>query len=115
MNSKFHAQYKVDFLHVSVHHIVCFRKESSQSVSRITVGMVGCRRLTDKQRWQAIGQLDEGRRQIDVAANFDVSQSVASRLYQRYQQTDEVAERRGKSRTRASTRANGHHVVMESL
>ena len=35
--------------------------------------MVGRRRLTDKQRWQAIGQLDAGRRQIDVAANFDVS------------------------------------------
>ena len=77
--------------------------------------MVRRRRLTDKQRWQAIGQLDVGRRQIDVAANFGVSQCVVNRLCQRYQQTGEVAERRGRGRTRATSRANGRHVVMESL
>ena len=77
--------------------------------------MVGRRRLTDKQRWQAIGQLDVGRCQIDVAANFGVSQSVVSRLYQRYQQTGEVAKRRGRGRTRATYRAFDRHVVMESL
>ena len=96
-------QYKVEFLHVFVDHIDCFRKESSQSLSRIPVSMVGRRRLTDKQRWQAISQLDVGRRQIDVAANFSVSQSVVSRLYKRYQQTGEVAERRGRGHTRATS------------
>ena len=58
--------------------------------------MIGRRRLTDRERWQAVGQLDVGRRQIDVAANFGVSQSVVCRLYQRKQQTGEVAERRGR-------------------
>ena len=108
-------QYKVETLHVFVDHIVCFRKESSQSASRIPVRMVGRRLLADKQRWQAIGQLDIGRRQIVVAANFGVSQSVVSRLYQKYQQTGEVAERRGRGRTRATSRADDRHVVMESL
>ena len=56
--------------------------------------MAGRRSLTDKQRWQAIGQLE-----IDVVANFGVSQSVVSCLYQRYQQTGEVAERRARGRT----------------
>ena len=40
---------------------------------------------------------------------------MVSCLYQRYQQTDEVAERRGRSRTGATSRANDRHVVMESL
>ena len=50
-----------------------------------------------------------------MAANFGVSQSVVSRLYQRYQQTREVAERRGRGRTWATSRAADRHVVMESL
>ena len=50
-----------------------------------------------------------------MAANFGVSQSVVSRLYQRYQQTGEVAERRCRGRTRATSRADDRHVVMESL
>ena len=54
--------------------------------------MVGRRQLTDPQRWQAIGQLDRGERQVDVAARFGVSQSVVSRLYQRYHQTGKVME-----------------------
>ena len=77
--------------------------------------MVGRSSLTGKQRWQAISQLDVGKLQIDVAANFGVSQSVVSRLYQRYQQTGEVAEMRGRGRTRATCRADDRHVVMESL
>ena len=69
----------------------------------------------DKHRWQAIGQLDVGRRQIDVAANFGVSQSVVSRLYKRCQQTREVAKRHGRGRTRATFRADDRHFLMKSL
>ena len=98
--------YKIDFLHEFVDHIVYFGKKTSQSVSGVILSMVGRRRLTDRERWQAVGQLDVGRRQIDVAANFGVSQSVVSRLYQRYQQTGEVAERRGRGRTRATLAAD---------
>ena len=50
-----------------------------------------------------------------MAENFGVSQSVVSRLYQRYQQTGEVAERHGRGRTRVTSRADDRHVVMESL
>ena len=50
-----------------------------------------------------------------MAANFGVPQSVVSRLYQRYQQTGEVVEMRGRGRTRATSRADDRHVVMESL
>ena len=73
------------------------------------------RRLTDKQRWQTICQLDVGRRQIDVAANFGVSLGVVGRLYQRYQQMGEVAERRGRGRTWAISRADDRYDVVESL
>ena len=77
--------------------------------------MVGRRRLTNNERWQAIGQLNIGRRQIDVAANFGVSQSVVSRLYQRYLQTGDVAERRGRGRTRATSRWDDRFIVTQSL
>ena len=77
--------------------------------------MVGRRRLTDREHWQAVGQLDVGRRQIDVAANFGVSQSVVSRLYQRYQQRGEVAERRGRGRTRATSAADDRYLLVQSL
>ena len=77
--------------------------------------MVRCRRLTDNQRWQTIGQLDLGRRQIDMVANFGISQNVVSHLYQRYQQMGEVAERRGRDHTRVTSRADDRHVVMELL
>ena len=59
------------------------------------------RHLTDRQRWQVIGQLDTGQRQIDVNTRFGVSQSVVRRLYQRDRQTGEVAERPGRGRKRA--------------
>ena len=70
---------------------------------------------TDKQCWQAICQLDVGRPQIDVAANIEISQSVVSCLYQRYQKMGEVAERCGWGRTWATSKADDCHIVMESL
>lgn len=77
--------------------------------------MVRRRRLTDRQRWQAIGQLDRGERQVDVAARFGVSQSVVSRLYQRYHQTGEVTERHGRGRKRATSRADDRYIINQSL
>ena len=49
-----------------------------------------------------------------MAANFGVSLGVVGRLYQRYQQTGEVAERRGRGRTWAISRADDRYDVVES-
>ena len=80
-----------------------------------SLNMVGRQRLTDPQRWQAIGQLDRGECQVDVTARFGVSQSVVSHLYQRYHQTGEVMERHGRGRKRASSRADDLYIINQSL
>ena len=105
--------YKIDFLHEFVDHIVYFGKETSQSVSEVILSMVGRRLLTDREYWHTLGQLDVGRRQLDVFANFGVSQSVVSRLYQRYQQTGEVAERRGRGRLQATSAADDRYLLVQ--
>lgn len=77
--------------------------------------MVGRIRLTDRQRWQVVTRLDVGQRQIDIAARFGVSQSVVSRLYDRYRQTGEVAERPGRGRTRVTSARNDRYFVNQTL
>lgn len=77
--------------------------------------MVRRRRLTHKQRWHAVGQLDLGGRQVDVAARFGVSQSVVSRLYERYRQTGEVSERRGRGCQCATSAADDRYLLLQTL
>lgn len=57
------------------------------------------RRLTRDQRLMAIGLLEGGVRQVDVARQLNVAQSVISRLFTRYRQRNDVSERpRGRGR-----------------
>ena len=47
-------------------------------------------RLTENERWRAIGTLQNGRIQLNVVRQFNVSQSVTSRQRNRNQQTGNV-------------------------
>ena len=80
-----------------------------------SLNMVGRRRMTDPQRWQAIGQLDRGERQVDVSARFGVAQSVVSCLNQRYHQTGEVMERHGRGSKQATSRADDRYIINQAL
>ena len=44
-------------------------------------------RLTENERWRAIGMVQNGNIQLNVAGLINVSQSIVSRLWNRYQQS----------------------------
>ena len=44
-------------------------------------------RLTENERWRAIGMVQNGNIQLNVAGLSNVSQSIVSRLWNRYQQS----------------------------
>lgn len=73
------------------------------------------RRLPENQRWLAIGLLQEGSTQADVARQLNVSQSVISRLWNRHQQTGNVTDIHRVGCPRATTRQQDHLLVTSAL
>ena len=63
------------------------------------------RRLQREERQRAVGMLENGAKQRVVAQRFNVSQSVISRLWARYRQTQNVDDRPRSGRPRATTQA----------
>jgi len=61
------------------------------------------RHLTAVEAGQAVGMLQAGQVQRTVAGHFNVSQSVISRLWNRFQQTGNVSERARSGRPRSTT------------
>lgn len=61
------------------------------------------RHLTGNEAAQAVGMLQAGQVQRAVAGHFNVSQSVISRLWNRFQHTGNVAERPRSGRPRKTT------------
>ena len=73
------------------------------------------RRLPENQRWLAIGLLQGGNTQADVARQLNVSQSVISRLWNRHQQTGNVTDIHRAGRPRATTRQQDRLLVTSAL
>lgn len=73
------------------------------------------RRLTGEQRYIAVDRLRTGSRQVDVAVEFGVSQSVISRLFRRYRDTGTVREREGRGRRRCTDRADERYIRTYAL
>ena len=63
------------------------------------------RRLQREERQRAVGMLENGAKQRVVAQRFNVSQSVISRLWAPYRQTQNVDDRPRSGRPRATTQA----------
>ena len=61
------------------------------------------RHLTSEEAARAVGMLEAGHSQRQVAGQFNVSQSVISRLRNRYNQTGIVQERQRSGRPRCTT------------
>ena len=59
--------------------------------------------LTEKQKWQAIGMVQAGQSQNQVARFFGKSKSVISRLVTLHRQTGNVTMRRGRGRLKKTT------------
>uniref|UniRef100_A0A3B1IY54 Transposase Tc1-like domain-containing protein n=1 Tax=Astyanax mexicanus TaxID=7994 RepID=A0A3B1IY54_ASTMX len=73
------------------------------------------RHLTIDQQYLAIAMLQTGHSQTEVATELRVSQSVISRLQQRYRETGRVTERRRSGRPLATSQADDRYIVNNAL
>ena len=71
--------------------------------------------LSRAQRENAVGRLQAGQRQIDVARHFHVTQSTISRLLNRLRATGSVADRPRSGRPRATTVAQDRFITLRHL
>ncbi|GFU77433.1 transposable element Tcb2 transposase [Trichonephila clavipes] len=68
--------------------------------------------LTDLEVWRVVGELDGGQTQAEVAQAIGVSQSVISRIWNRFLETGSAGRRPGQSRRRATTPNEDRHLVL---
>ena len=61
------------------------------------------RQLDQHSAWRAIGKLQVGRTQLEVANTIGVPKSVISRLWRRYRDTRTVERRQGQGRPRSTS------------
>ena len=73
------------------------------------------RRLHENQRYLAIGLLQGGSTQADVARQLNVSQSVISRLWNCHQQTGNVTDIHRVSHPHATNRQQDRLLVTSAL
>ncbi|GFV69983.1 hypothetical protein TNCV_248981 [Trichonephila clavipes] len=59
--------------------------------------------LTDSETWRVVGKLEEVKTQAEVAQAIGVSQSVISRIWNRFLETGSAGRRPGQGRRRATT------------
>jgi len=72
-------------------------------------------RLSEAERKQAIGRLQAGESQTEVAAHFHVSQSTVRRLVARFQLSNSTADWPRSGRPRATTRAQDRFLRLRHL
>ncbi|GFV58355.1 transposable element Tcb2 transposase [Trichonephila clavipes] len=59
--------------------------------------------LTDSEAWRVVGRLEGGQTQAEVAQAVGLSQSVISRIWNRFWETESAGRRPGQVRRRATT------------
>ncbi|GFW56835.1 HTH_Tnp_Tc3_2 domain-containing protein [Trichonephila clavipes] len=72
------------------------------------------RRLPNSFRWWAIGWMEMGLSQADVARRLNVSRSVFQRLWDQYQSEDSVSRRPVPGRPRATTPAEDRFLALSA-
>ena len=70
------------------------------------------RDLPESLAWRAIGRLEAGQSQREVANAIGVAQSVISRLWTRFQTTGNVRRRPGQGRPRATTARDDRYLLL---
>ncbi|GFX07989.1 transposable element Tcb2 transposase [Trichonephila clavipes] len=68
--------------------------------------------LTDSETWRVVGRLEGGKTQAEVAQAIGVSQSVISRIWNRFLETGSAGRRPGQSRRRATTPNEDRYLVL---
>ncbi|GFW33406.1 transposable element Tcb2 transposase [Trichonephila clavipes] len=68
--------------------------------------------LTDSKAWRVVGRLERGQTQAEVAQAIGVSQSVISRIWNRFLDTGSTSRRPGQGRRRATTPNEDRYLVL---
>ncbi|GFT36180.1 HTH_Tnp_Tc3_2 domain-containing protein [Trichonephila clavipes] len=70
--------------------------------------------IDDFMRGRIIGKIEEGRKITDVAREFDIAHSVASRLWKLFKTTGMSTRRHGGGRVRSTTPAEDRYIVLSA-
>ncbi|GFX87055.1 transposable element Tcb1 transposase [Trichonephila clavipes] len=65
-------------------------------------------------RGRIIGKIEEGRKITDVAREFNIAQSVVSRLWKSFKTTGMCSRRHGGGRVRSTTPAEDRYIVLSA-
>ncbi|GFV30999.1 transposable element Tcb2 transposase [Trichonephila clavipes] len=68
--------------------------------------------LTDSEAWRVVGRLEGGQTQAEIAQAIGVSQSVTSRIWNRFLETGSAGRRPGKGRRRATTPNEDRYLLL---
>ncbi|GFU64353.1 transposable element Tcb2 transposase [Trichonephila clavipes] len=68
--------------------------------------------LTDSEAWRVVGRLEGGQTQAEVARAIGVSQSVISRIWNRFLETKIAGRRPEQGRRRITTPNEDHYLVL---
>ncbi|GFT60106.1 HTH_Tnp_Tc3_2 domain-containing protein [Trichonephila clavipes] len=68
--------------------------------------------LTDSEAWRFVGRLEGGQTQAEVAQAIGVSQSVISRTWNRFFETQSAGRRPGQGRRRATMPNEDRYLVL---
>ncbi|GFV49063.1 transposable element Tcb2 transposase [Trichonephila clavipes] len=68
--------------------------------------------VTDSEAWRVVGRLEGGQTQAQVAQAIGVSQSVISRIWNRFMETESAGRRPGQGRRRATTPNEYRYLVL---
>jgi len=81
-------------------------------ILRVNFFAMPLRHLTPAQADRAVGMLQAGLRQVDVAREFETTQSVISRLWNRYRETGTTSRRPGQGRRRCTTQQQDRYITL---
>ncbi|GFU37873.1 HTH_Tnp_Tc3_2 domain-containing protein [Trichonephila clavipes] len=68
--------------------------------------------LTDSQAWRVVGRFEGGQTQAEVAQAIGVSQSVISRIWNRFLETESAGRRPGQGRRPLTTANEDRYLVL---
>ncbi|GFW39965.1 uncharacterized protein TNCV_5116481 [Trichonephila clavipes] len=68
--------------------------------------------LTDSEAWRAVGRLEGDQTQAEVAQAIGVSQSVISRIWNSFLETESAGRRPGQGRRWATTPNENRYLVL---
>ncbi|GFV37032.1 HTH_Tnp_Tc3_2 domain-containing protein [Trichonephila clavipes] len=68
--------------------------------------------LTDSEAWRVVCRLEGGQTQDEVVQAIGVSQSVLSRIWNRFLETGSAGRRPGQGRRRATTNNEDRYLVL---